>query len=122
MSESEPGARGGSFVSQEPRRLTLKVYKAPSLSSGSHRDRLHLTRALTVRSEAGVAGVAVEVGLVYGLIHHSCHPDGQVGGECEHETTPVWGGRSKRPVRVFGSFRVPGEVERGLGSYAGRRC
>lgn len=56
---------------------------------------------------AGVAvRTAVEVGLVYGLIHHSCHPDGQVGGQCEHETTPVWGGRSKASecLAHFGSL------------------
>lgn len=78
--------------------------------------------ALTVRSEAGVAGVAVGVCLVHGFIHHGCHPDGQVGGECEHEATPVGGGRAERPVRVFGSFWVSGEVERGLAGYTGRRC
>lgn len=54
-------------------------------------------KELTVRGEAGEAGeagvvvrAAVGVGLVHGFIHHSCHPDGQVGGEGEHESTPVW--------------------------------
>ena len=60
---------------------------------GSH--RAGANRELTVRVEAGVAGVAmgttVGVGLVHGLIHYGCHPDGKVGGEGEHEPTPVSG-------------------------------
>lgn len=45
---------------------------------------------------AGVAvRTAVGVRLVHGFIHHGCHPDGQVGGECEHETAPVWGRRAE---------------------------
>lgn len=45
---------------------------------GSH--RASANRELTVRGEAGVAGVAmgttVGVGLVHRLIHYGCHPDG----------------------------------------------
>lgn len=66
--------------------------------------RTSANRELTVRGEAGVAGVAeraaVGVGLVHGLIHDGCHPDGQVGGEGEHEPTPVserWARRMKGP-------------------------
>lgn len=49
---------------------------------------------------AGVAvGTIIGVGLVHGLVHHSCHPDSQVCGEGEHETTPIWEGGAERPVR-----------------------
>ena len=51
---------------------------------------------------AGVAvGTVIGMSLVHGLVHHGRHPDGQVGGEGEHETTPVWGGGAKRPVGVW---------------------
>lgn len=92
------------------------MHQAPSPRPGRpEASRAHQRWALTVRTEAGVAGVAVGtavgVGLVHGLIHHSCHPDGQVGGECEHETTSVWRERAKRPVRVCLILGVPGEVQ-----------
>lgn len=52
-------------------------------------------RALTVQSKAGVAGAAVRIAvgvrLVHGFIHHGRHPDGQVGGDGEHEATSVLG-------------------------------
>lgn len=80
--------------------------------------------ALTVQSEAGVAGVAVRtavrVSLVQGFIHHGRHPDGQVGGECEHETTPVWGGRAEVSESLW---LVLGPQQGGeLGGYTRRWC
>ena len=60
---------------------------------------------------AGVAvRTAVGVSLVHGFIHHGRHPDGKVGGECEHQATPVRGRRAE-VTRVFGSCRVPSKVE-----------
>lgn len=81
-----------------------------------------MERTLTVRGEAEMAGVAVGtiigVGLVHGLVHYSCHPDGQVGGKGEHETAPVWGGGAKRPVRGLPIVGPWGDGK--LGNYTGR--
>ena len=78
---------------------SLQVHRALSPRPGHQGARVSLEWALTVQSEAGVAGVvvrtAVGVSLVHGFIHHGRHPDGQVGGECEHEATPVRGRRAE---------------------------
>lgn len=120
MPESEPGAGRGHSSLVRTRETDSASAQSTQPEAWESPGQGSLKWALTVRSEAGVAGVAVGVCLVHGFIHHGCHPDGQVGGECEHEATPVWGGRAERPVRVFGSFCVPGEAERGLVSYTGR--
>lgn len=62
-----------------------------------------------------MAGIAVGTPLVHGFIHHRRHPDGQIGGECEHESTPVCGLKEvKRPMNLWlRGVRVGGALPRG---------